>query len=177
VKLLFMDFETSGLLKPSPVPLNKQPHAIEYYGCIVDSETLEIESDFDTLIKPPVPITKEITKITGIKQEDVVESPSFASVAKHIEEQLSICDRMVAHNATYDGEIMRIEFERLGKSTEIPKLICTVEQSCHILGYRLKLNDLHEHLFGERFSGSHRAKEDVRALLRCYRELVRRGEI
>lgn len=177
MKLLFMDFETTGLLKPSPVPLSKQPHAIEYYGCIVDCETLEIESDFDTLIKPPIAITKEITKITGIKQEDVENAPKFVEVADKIKEQMAIAAKMVAHNASYDGEIAKIEFERLGEAIEIPQLFCTVEQTYHILGHRQKLNDLHLHLFGEKFSGSHRAKEDVHALLRCYRELVKRGEI
>lgn len=177
MKILFMDFETTGLLKPSPVPLSKQPHAIEYYGCIVDSDTLEIESDFDALIKPPVAITKEITKITGIKPEDVENSPTIAEVAPNIRQQFAQVSLMVAHNASYDGEIAKIEFERLGESVKIPQLFCTVEQTYHILGYRQKLNDLHLHLFGEKFSGSHRAKEDVHALLRCYRELVKRGEI
>lgn len=177
MKLLFMDFETTGLLKPSPVPLSKQPYAIEYYGCIVALETLEIESEFDTLIKPPVEITKEITKITGIKQEDVENAPKFAEVAQKIEEQFAVSSLMVAHNASYDGEIAKIEFERLGRHVKIPQLFCTVEQTYHILGHRQKLNDLHLHLSGEKFSGSHRAKEDVHALLRCYRELVKRGEI
>lgn len=36
---------------------------------------------------------------------------------------------------------------------------------------------MHEFLFGERFTNSHRAREDVHALLRCYKELVNRGEI
>ncbi len=177
MKLLFMDFETTGLLKPSPVPIDKQPHAIEYYGCIVDSDTLEIEDEFDTLIKPPVPISKEITKITGIKPEDVVNAPVFADVASRIEDQLAIADRMVAHNVSYDAEIMQIEFMRINKIIGLPHLFCTVEQSFHLFGHRLKLNDLHLHLFGEKFSGSHRAKEDVLALVRCYKELVNRGEI
>ena len=177
MKLLFMDFETTGLIKNCVIPLNKQPHAIEYYGCIVDSETLEIENELDTLFFPPVEISAEITKITGIKSEDVIGAPKFAERADEIEAQMNACDFMVAHNASYDGDIMRIEFERLGRTPRIPRLFCTVEQTYPLTGVRLSLTALHDLLFGEKFSGAHRAKDDVQALVRCYRELVKRGEI
>lgn len=175
--LLFMDYETSGLLKPCVVPLEKQPHSIEYYGCLVDPETLEIVSEFDTLIKPPVTITAEITKITGITNEMVKDAPTFAQVADKIEAQIASASRLIAHNASYEREMTLTEFKRLGKDIKLPLIFCTVEQSFHLLGFRQKLGDLHEYLFGERFSGSHRAREDVLALLRCYKELKKRNEI
>lgn len=174
---LFNDYETSGLLKPCPVPPEKQPHSIEYYGCLVDAETLEIVSEFDTLIKPPISISKEITKITGIDNAMVANAPRFAEVADKIEEQFNAASRMVAHNASYEREITTVEFKRLGREIKMPRVFCTVEQSFHILGHRQKLGDLYQYLFEERFSGAHRAKEDVHALLRCYKELVNRGEI
>lgn len=175
--LLFMDYETTGLLKPCVVPLDKQPHSIEYYGCLVDPETLEIDSEFDTLIKPPVTISAEITKITGIKNEMVADAPRFSGVADKIKEQIDKATRVVAHNASYEFEMTTHEFKRLGIDLSLPRFFCTVEQTFHILGFRQKLGDLHEYLFGERFSNSHRAREDVLALLRCYKELKKRGEI
>ena len=42
---------------------------------------------------------------------------------------------------------------------------------------RLNLNKLHELLFGKEFTGAHRAKTDVHALVRCYHELMNRGVI
>lgn len=174
---LFNDYETSGLLKPCPIPIEKQPHSIEYYGCLVDAQSLEIVSEFDTLIKPPIQITAEITKITGITNEMVADAPSFAQVADEIEKQFNSASRMVAHNASYEREITTIEFKRLGREIKMPRVFCTVEQSFHLLGHRQKLGDLHELLFGEKFSGAHRAREDVDALLRCYKELINRGEI
>ncbi len=176
-QFLFMDYETTGLLKPCVVPLDKQPHSIEYYGCLVDSETLEIVSELDFLIKPPVTISAEITKITGITNDMVADAPKFGEIAEQIKTQIQQADRLVAHNASYERDMTLIEFQRLGIEIELPRIFCTVEQSLHVRGYRQKLGDLHEFLFGERFSGSHRAREDVHALLRCYKELVNRGEI
>ncbi len=177
MKLLFMDFETTGLIKNSVIPLSKQPHAIEYYGCVVNSETWEIESEIDTLFKPPCEISKEITKITGITSDDVIDAPLFADKADEINSQMAQCQFMVGHNVSFDADIMRLEFQRLGKEPAIPRLFCTVEQTYHLTGVRLSLTNLHDFLFGEKFSGSHRAKEDVMALLRCYLELVKRREI
>lgn len=174
---LFNDYETSGLLKPCPIPIEKQPHSIEYYGCLVDAQSLEIVSEFDTLIKPPIQITAEITKITGITNEMVADAPRFAQVADEIEKQFNSASRMVAHNASYEREITTIEFKRLGREIKMPRVFCTVEQTYHLLGHRQKLGDLHELLFGEKFSGAHRAREDVHALLRCYKELINRVEI
>jgi hypothetical protein len=55
-----------------------------------------------------------------------------------------------------------------------PRRICTVEQTQHIKGFRLNLSGLHEFLFGEKFSGAHRAKVDVAALVRCSSEMFKR---
>ncbi len=57
------------------------------------------------------------------------------------------------------------------------RLICTVESTEHIKGFRLTLTKLHEHLFGEAFPSAHRAENDVRPLTRCFIELYNRGII
>jgi hypothetical protein len=56
-------------------------------------------------------------------------------------------------------------------------VICTIEQSVHYTGYRMNLGDLHQHLLGEKFSGAHRAREDVEALLRVCVEMRLRGDL
>ena len=60
---------------------------------------------------------------------------------------------------------------------EWPRLCCTVENTEWLHGHRLSLSALHEELFGEPFSGAHRARTDVAALTRCYLELVKRGDL
>jgi hypothetical protein len=58
-----------------------------------------------------------------------------------------------------------------------PDKICTVEQTVHLKGYRVSLSVLHETLFGMPFTGAHRAKVDVSALLFICKELYRIGEL
>jgi hypothetical protein len=70
-----------------------------------------------------------------------------------------------------------IEAQRLGIELRWPRLVCTVEQTIALKGYRLSLENLHKELFGEPFEGAHRAKADVAALTRCCRELFKRGMI
>jgi DNA polymerase-3 subunit alpha len=69
------------------------------------------------------------------------------------------------------------EMRRLGLTVAWPRVICTVEETEHLKGHRLKLSDLYELLFGEKFANAHDAKADVEALAKCYFELVKRGEI
>jgi len=175
---LIYDTETTNLIANTLKAIDKQPHIIEFYGCLVDRDTQETIDELDLLIKPPVSITAEITKITGIKPEMVADAPTFYAVAGQIRDMFARADRLVAHNLSYDMQMIDFEFRRLGVVIPMPKdRICTVEQTEHLNGFRLNLNDLHEYLFGEPFKGAHRAKVDVMALRRCYFELIKRGEI
>lgn len=174
---LIFDTETTGLIDNTLKPLDKQPHVIEFYGMLVDRDTFEIKCDLDLLIKPPVTITPEITKITTITNEMVADAPVMSEVCTQILDIMGRADRWVAHNLAYDLQIMKFEAQRLGKTLTIPSLLCTVEQTEFLKGHRLSLSDLHEYLFGETFKGAHRAKVDVQALYRCYVELRKRDLI
>ena len=178
---LIFDTETTGLIDNTLKPIDKQPHIIEFYGCLIERDSGDMVAELDLLIKPPIVISKEITKITGITNEMVCDSPVFRSVASQIETFVNRADRWVAHNLSYDLQMLKFEIQRCDKTIlrvfKNVDLLCTVEQTEHIKGHRLKLTDLHEYLFGEPFKGAHRAKVDVEALTRCYRELIKRGEI
>jgi DNA polymerase-3 subunit epsilon len=158
-------------------PLDRQPVAFEWYSVTCDEQANDI-LEVNELLNPGVKVSAEITKITKITQEMVTGKPKFASIADRIIEQLETADVIAAHNLSYDLAILDFEMRRINKKYPLPKTkICTVEMSEHLFGYRLTLTALHEALFGEQFSGSHRAREDVQALKRCYYELMRLGEI
>lgn len=175
MRVLIFDTETTGLIENRTVKIDKLPEVIEFYGCVVDLETGEIERELDTLVSPKGPITDEITKITTIDAETVKGAPDFASVAPKIKELIQGSNIIIAHNLSFDIEMVDIEFDRLGDRIEWPgEKICTVEQTVHLKGFRLSLSALHEHLFGEAFAGAHRAKVDVMALVRVCVELYKR---
>ena len=48
---------------------------------------------------------------------------------------------------------------------------CTIELSFHIKNKRMKLGDLYEHFTGKRIVDAHRAENDVRANIICYKYL------
>jgi DNA polymerase III epsilon subunit-like protein len=179
------DTETNGLVANRTMKAHKLPEVIEFFGAIVDLQHNHIIEEFDTLIKPqnelsskPNPGDKEsIIKITGITNERLADKPTFAQVAPRI---ISIIERapvVIAHNASFDVEMIDIELARIGQSIRWPRVLCSVEQTIHLVGRRLKLHELYYHLFQpEKFMDAHRAKDDTKALIRCCVELVRRGE-
>ncbi len=91
---------------------------------------------------------------------------------------------MVAHNYEYDRDVLKGEFERLGKIPEFmsKNSFCTKDASTDIVkiksarGYKWpKLIETYEFLFGEKFEGAHDAMADVRACKRVFLELVKRN--
>jgi DNA polymerase III epsilon subunit family exonuclease len=177
MKALLFDTETTGLVGSRQLKLDEQPEIIEFYGCLVDLKKGKIHQEYETLIKPKKEISAKITEITTITNEQLKDAPAFADVAEKILEQLEGAPLVIAHNVSFDKDMIDIEFERLERKVAWPRLLCTVEQTIHIKGHRLSLTKLHQLLFNEPFAGAHRAKEDVQALMRCCIELHKREMI
>lgn len=184
--MLVFDTETTDLVANMTTRPDKQPEIIEFCGITLQPDTkrkitetsLEIVSVYETLIRPSRSIDPKITKITGISDETVRHENIFAFHAPQIRDLIEASDCVVAHNAMFDVMMVDIEFKKLGM-TKIawPRVICTVEATTHYKGYRLKLGELYEYLFGEKFEGAHRARADTEALARCAVELRKRGDI
>jgi DNA polymerase III epsilon subunit family exonuclease len=177
MKAFLFDTETTGLISNHTIKLDMQPEIIEFYGCLADIEEGEIIQEIDLLIKPKKIIEDDITKITGLTQEMIENSPSFAEVSEVIKWNIENAPLVIAHNLSFDMEMVDLEFERFGQKIKWPDKICTVEQTVHLKGYRVSLSVLHETLFGMPFTGAHRAKVDVSALLFICKELYRIGEL
>jgi DNA polymerase III epsilon subunit-like protein len=176
-KTLVFDTETTDLVNNSIISEKHQPHIIEFYGCIVD-EGGSVIDELEFLCDPGIPITDEITRITSIKNADVEGKPKFEFYAEQVRDFIKRSDSVAAHNLKFDMSMVDIELGRLGQAAIWPRVqICTVEETEWFLGYRLNLSALHEHLFGVRFDGAHRAKVDVQALTRCFNELRKRGDL
>ena len=178
MKVAIFDTETTDLISNSALKLDKQPHIVEFSGKVIDDETGEILAEIDFLCDPGIPMPAESSKITGLKTEDLKGLPSFASRIKEVQDFLDKAEAIVAHNLSYDHAITDFEAKRAGVELKWPSVkICTVESTEHLKGFRLNLSSLHELLFGVQFEGSHRAKADVDALVRCYLELKKQGEL
>lgn len=174
MKHLIFDTETTGLPRNTILQLDKQPRVIEFAGIIWDDDTND-EQEHVWLFNPGIPIPPEASKISHISDAMVHDAPAFSDKAPAIRALLVLADVVVAHNLFFDIHMVSNEFRRADTAdVKWPKGICTVEATEHIKGHRLKLGELYRHLFDEDFKGAHRAIEDVRALLRCYKELRKR---
>lgn len=178
--MIIFDTETTGLITNTLQPLRLQPRIIELFALKLDDTTLEVVDEFEQLYNPGHGLDPIITKITGLKDADLKDQPTWISQQARVAEFFFGQRRMVAHNLSYDRDVLGFELRRTDSERKFPwpmEHICTVEATEHLKGFRLSLSDLHIHLFGEGFPEAHRARTDVMALARCYRELVARGLI
>lgn len=171
---IIIDTETTGLLEAEGNPLENQPYIIEVYAMRI-SDNYKPECHFHSLVKPPKPLPEHITKITRIREQDLKAAPVFAAVYRPLAELFLGCHTTVAHNATFDLGVLYNELKRIDKHCRFPftpVVYCTVEQSMHLRGYRLKLQELYEMATGKpEIPEAHRAENDVMALLECYKWL------
>lgn len=180
MSIIVCDTETTGLLKAKGNLLSTQPHIIEIFCLKIDKNFKKI-GEFHTLIKPPIPIPEIITKITGLTDNDVRGKPTFVEVYPKLIKFFFSCHTFVAHNASFDVGVLAYELKRIKKEFKFPWPpfhYCTVEQSMHIKGHRLKLQELHKIATGvDEINGAHRAVNDVNALFECYKYLKGKGHV
>lgn len=154
------DVETTGL---SP-----------YYNRITEISLVkiqdgEITDKFSTLINPKQHIPKEITYLTGISNEDVVNQPVFDSIASKI---INFFDGInyentifVGHNVSFDFKFVSESFKRLDEPIKFEiRTLCTCKLARRLLR-QLKsksLGSVSEYL-GIKQDRKHRAFDDTMA--------------
>ena len=105
-------------------------------------------------------------------------------------ELINHADTLVAHNYQFDSQILAAMFFRNGHDdaaadlVEGKKSFCTMQRTTNLCrlpgpyGFKWpKLVELHQFLFNEGFVGAHDAMYDIKATMKCYYELKKRGYI
>lgn len=131
----------------------------------------QITDQFISLINPQKSIQEYVVKLTGITNQMLVNAPKFYEVAKRIVEITDNCT-IVAHNASFDYRMLRLEFERLGFDYQRDS-ICTVELSKQLLPEitSYKLGSLTKEL-GIPLANRHRASGDAFATYQLFKLLL-----
>lgn len=159
------DTETTGLTVHMDAPLKMQPRIIEFGGLITDSN--EILHTLEFICNPMVSIDSDITRITGLTNEDLADKPPFEYFIPQLKDFFGKTDAGIAHNFSFDENLLRYDLQRLGLTLEdidFPKIkICTVEQTMPFFGYNQKLDALYKRFCGE-YVQKHRALDDVKLL-------------
>ncbi len=162
---LVFDTETTGLPLPSSAPLDKQPRIIELALTLVEDGSVLGRNSW--LINPQQPLEAVITKITGLKDEDLVDKPTFPEVYEEIKLVFSKANILYAHNAPFDVSLLTFELQRM-KVDDFPwpqETVCTVQEFKHLFGYRPSMIKLYEKILGKPLAQTHRAQDDVDALV------------
>ncbi len=156
------DFETTGLTRHPLADIRRQPRAIEFAAILTDGETILDQTEF--ICNPGVPLEPIITKITGLKDSDLIDKSPFSDYVEQIADFMAGSDAIIAHNLSFDKAIMTYELARLGHGLEMinyPAIeICTVEQTLPLYGRRMKMTELYEELAGP-YVQKHRAMDDI----------------
>ena len=125
-----------------------------------------------TLVKPPEPIPRFITGITGITDSMVVDAPSFREVADELIDLFSDDAVLIAHNAPFDYSFIKQEFARLGKPFPVKRIdTVRLSRSLYPEQARHRLSDLIKY-HGLVFESRHRAYDDAYALVQFWNKII-----
>lgn len=168
--VLVFDTETTGFLNHRKPTVDKsQPHIVQLCAILADADGNEY-AQASLIVNPGVPIPAKVAEIHGITDEIAQRygvSPAVAcQVFAHLANR---ADMMVAHNVDFDMGVMRVGYLRsFGKPLTMDKRVfCTMKQMtpiCKIPHPKPrrpgefkwpKLQEAHQHAFGEGFEGAH----------------------
>ena len=168
--ILVFDTETTGLTLHPDAPVERQPRCIEAAFAGLDPVTGEVLEEHSWLINPGEPLTPEIVKITGLTDADLAGEPPFADVWPEIRAVLARGRMIVAHNLPFDrailnGELARMDAALWGEGFWPQQELCTVAAFQDEFGRPPRLVALYERVLGRKYPQTHRAADDVRALV------------
>lgn len=144
-----------------------------------------ILSEYKTVIIPDGwTIPQEAVDVHGITLEYArLHGKPIKSVLSLFAKAVDDADLLIAHNFTFDDNVVGAEFVRakIKNSLDKKKRFCTMKSSvklCKIEGNYNKLKypslqELHNKLFNENFDDGHDAMADVKACAKCFFELVK----
>ena len=191
--VLFFDTETTGLPRNYKAPVDdvdNWPRMVQLAWWIGNDKRADAHS---AIIRPEgYTIPDEVAKIHRISQaRALAEGLPLFDVLSAFAVSLGEADIIVAHNLPFDRMVAGAEFHRAGEPEWAQHIVnrpgvCTMrttsdlckipQKSCG--GYKWpKLVELYTFLFGRGFEGAHDALNDVRAGIRCYWELKKRGVV
>jgi DNA polymerase-3 subunit epsilon len=152
--LSFVDIETTGS--------SANGDRIIEIG-ILRVENGKVVNTLKTLLNPHSYVPLFIQDMTGIRQSELKEAPSFQDMMQEIYEILE-GSIFVAHNARFDYGFIRNEFKRHGY-TYTAKVLCTVKLSRMLFPMHQRHNlDTIINRFGLVCESRHRAYDDAKVL-------------
>lgn len=164
---IIFDTETTGLTLHPDADVALQPRMIEFGAVLLSLNDGSITEEASILINPGEPLTEEIIKITGITDDMLADTAHFRGALPQIERLFREAECAVAHNLPFDRAILRGELKRAAL-TEFPwpaRELCTVGLYREEWGRNPRLTELYAAVMGRPLAQTHRALDDVQALV------------
>ena len=165
-RIVVYDTETTGLTLHPHAPIEKQPKIIEFGAVVLEQGEAVEEHSF--IINPGERISEEIIKITGITNDDLHGKLPFQEYIPRMGEIFGSCSGVMAHNLPFDKAMLMNDLKRCGAWDGFPwpeRETCTVGLYKEQWGRNPKLLELYEDVMGKPLAQTHRALDDVKALV------------
>ena len=143
--LVVIDCETTGLYRTDRI--------VEVAVVVLDSNSLEIVDEFDTLVNPERDVGP--VDVHGVTASMVEAAPTFSEIAGVLGNKLD-GGVLVAHNLSFDARMIAQEFDRLESQFDPGEGICTLKATAERL-----INACER--YGIALTHQHRALADARA--------------
>ncbi len=157
------DIETTGL--------SRERDRITEIGA-VKVRNGKITEKFSTFVNPQVPISEEITKLTGIDDSMVKDAPVIEDVLPEFIKFFGN-SMLVAHNASFDTAFIRKAAERAGLPPIENTTVDTLELAKSLLPElgKYKLDIIAKHM-GVELKGHHRAVNDAQCTAEIFEKFI-----
>lgn len=170
-EFVVVDLETTGL--------SASRSSILEIGAVRLSR-LRPDGQFQTLIRPPAPLSRAIADLTGIDDTMLAEAPAVRPAVGAFRRWLERAGPapFVAHNARFDASFMKRALDDLGLPPLRVPVLCTQRLARRILPAlgRYNLDRVCAH-FGIRNPARHRALGDARATAALLIELLHLAQV
>jgi DNA polymerase-3 subunit epsilon len=187
---LFFDTETTGRPRNYKAPVtdvSNWPRVVQLAFMVTDPTGAPLSAE-QFLIRPDgFSIPQDATRVHGITTERAMtDGIPVVTALNAFLAAIGSAETLVAHNISFDENVLGAEFLRAGLPNPLPKKkrCCTMISAtafCGIPGpYGPKwpsLSELHVKLFQREFQSSHSASGDVQACADCFFALKLQGII
>lgn len=188
MKVIVFDTETTGLPERGAKlnEISKWPHIIQLSWLelnIVPKVSYKLENHY-IKIDENVELSDESINIHGIKREKLEnEGKDLNEILMKFMDSLKNTDYLVAHNLSFDKNMLQVECSRNNINNMYPNTIvefCTMKYGESICNLKIigkngkefrkfpKLVELYEKLFNEKVENYHNAKIDIICCARCF---------
>ena len=160
--IVVLDFETTGL--------NPRPCRVIEIGA-VRLKNGAVEDSLSLLVNPHVSLPARVSELTGITDAMLADKESAETAIPKLMDFIGDAP-IAAHNASFDGAVLRAELQRLGLHFEAPVLdTLTMARKLYPDMKSHKLGSLCKQL-GVSLKNAHRAVHDATATALCLAKMM-----